>query len=111
MRIAASIAFISILVACSGTEGCTTGSGSVTALHGTFACGDTTCDVATQLCGEQSGYGPNLTTYLCVDLPAPCLTDHTCPCVEDNGGAATLGAVVGCTEDSNGEITVTADLP
>jgi hypothetical protein len=111
MRLAASIALLPLLVACSGTvstEGSTTSSST---LQGTFACGDTTCDLATQLCGEQSGYGPNFTAYICVDLPAPCLTDHTCACVQNNGGAATLGAFIGCTEDSDGAITVTADLP
>jgi hypothetical protein len=101
MRIAATIAFILLLVACSGSD---------TGPHGTFACGSTACDVAAQFCGEQSGYTPNSIAYLCVDLPAPCLTDHSCQCVKDNGGAATLGTFIGCTEN-NGEITVQADLP
>jgi hypothetical protein len=115
MRLAAAITLSLVIVACSGTApgpstGSTTtsGSGSFT---GMFSCGGTSCDVATQLCGEQSGYGPNSVTYLCVDLPSECLTDHTCSCVQDNGGAATLGAFIGCTEAGGGAITVTADLP
>jgi hypothetical protein len=100
MRIAVAVAFTLVLVACSGTvsnppiEGSTTssGSGSSTAYQGSFPCGDTTCAVATQFCGEQTGYGPNLVTYRCLDLPAQCLTDQTCSCVIDNGGAVTVTA-------------------
>lgn len=109
MRHAAFLAFIPLLVACSGSTspsgagGDTTGSG-----HGTFTCGGGTCDIATQVCDRAALDEGTLGVtyeYSCIDLAAPCLTDHTCACVKSHGG------FFGCSEDGDGGITVDSDLP
>jgi hypothetical protein len=132
MRLAVFIAFIPLLVACSGstpstmtgsgtgsggsgssssTGGATTSSssGTTTTLHGTFACGGGTCDLATQYCErdalDQGSMGVTY-EYSCGDLPTPCVTDHTCQCVQQHG----VG-FIGCTVQSDGSIILDNDLP
>ena len=104
MRLAAFLAFILLVVACSGSPG------SSTASPGTFACGGGTCDLDTQLCDRAAldeGAAGVSYEYSCVDLAAPCLTDHTCACVQFHGG---VGFFIDCAEDGGG-ITVNSDLP
>jgi hypothetical protein len=64
--------------ACSGS-----GSGSAhETLTGTFACGATTCERATQYCVHQyTDEEPGSDSYACSDVPSACAGDPTCACV------------------------------
>jgi hypothetical protein len=102
MRLTASFAFLSFIALLVAGSGCSSG------LHGSFSCGSAKCDLATQACSEVwDGVSPNPIGISCEDLPAPCLSDHTCQCAEQQG----LTDLDQCTEDSDGSLTVYSQLP
>jgi hypothetical protein len=80
------LAFVALL-GCAGDDGRGRSSplASTTAdaapQHGTVACGDDSCDVATELCMECNCGGP--TRFTCVPVPDGCELDRSCACVSD----------------------------
>jgi hypothetical protein len=118
MRFATFIVFLPILVACSGavspstsstggTGASSTGTGAPG--HETFLCGTgLACELETQLCNAASGFPTEMdTSYSCDAIPTACITDHTCMCLEQNGG----GGFIVCTVGSDSSISVSTDLP
>jgi hypothetical protein len=119
MRLATFIAFLPVLAACSGgistpptgssgdTSGSSTSSGG--SEHRTFLSGTgLACEVDTQLCNAATGFPTETnTSYSCDPIPTACITDHTCMCLEQNGG----GGFIVCTVGSDGSISVSTDLP
>jgi hypothetical protein len=77
-----------------GSDTSTTEAGGSEGGQGTLACGPTLlCDVSSQFCFEEGGGPPPLDggsnmTYACVAIPAACLVNPTCACIQasDAGG-------------------------
>jgi hypothetical protein len=104
MRLASFLASLSLLVACSSSPSASTS----TTLQGSFSCGSATCDLATQACNEiWDGVSTSVYAYICDDLPAPCLSEHTCQCAEQQG----LTELGQCAEDSDGALILSNQLP
>jgi hypothetical protein len=70
-----------------------------------FACGNVTCDSASQYCESihQGGVlDGGLTTGVCLPLPAACTSNVTCDCLKDMTPiACPSGSVVGCTSSGD----------
>jgi hypothetical protein len=54
-----------------------------TAPPGFFACGDTACEIETQMCSEFSSGASRF--FMCEDFPLQCRNDHSCACLEPFG--------------------------
>jgi hypothetical protein len=76
---------------------------------GGFACGDLTCDAATQYCQVLAGGtlpdGGRQSSYRCDEFNIVCTTDHTCACLQRN-----LKCSNSCTEPM-GQVTTVCGTP
>ena len=72
-------------------------------LQATFVCGDIDCTLATEYCEVLHSGIPGPLTYSCNPLPAACVADPTCTCLDDEG---ITGPGSQCTEPKGGGLQV-----
>lgn len=77
-------------------------------LQATFDCGDLACTTATEYCEVLYPGVPGPLSYACNDLPAACIPQPTCMCLEDEGIA---GGPAQCTELPDGGLQIEIFTP
>jgi hypothetical protein len=77
-------------------------------LQATFECGELDCTVATEYCEVLHPGVPGPSSFSCNALPAACVADSTCTCLDEEGVSGGAGQ---CTELKGGGLQVDVFAP